>query len=233
MRLIIFTALLALVISSPALAVCEEPAGVESQTRYDFTQNRMLYCDGTEWKEAADTVMQTLPCADDQIPVMGTTEWECINMPANNPLPTGCASEQIPAWNGTAWVCTNKAGAPYTGPLASGTKNGTQCSMAGGTPYLIGLNSYTCYFPKSLLKQATLFGIPIGDPTCPDGWSKHANWSKTTAKGCSGSGCSSCTTGKHNFSNVAHETCTYRTKPESGGCQNTTCKADTAALGCI
>ncbi len=36
-------------LSAPAFADCTSPAGVNSQTRYDFAQHKMLYCNGTNW----------------------------------------------------------------------------------------------------------------------------------------------------------------------------------------
>ncbi len=36
-------------LSAPAFADCASPAGVNSQTRYDFAQHKMLYCNGSNW----------------------------------------------------------------------------------------------------------------------------------------------------------------------------------------
>ena len=36
-------------LSAPAFADCTSPAGVNSQTRYDFAQHKMFYCDGSNW----------------------------------------------------------------------------------------------------------------------------------------------------------------------------------------
>ncbi|MHC5656330.1 hypothetical protein [Stappia sp. ICDLI1TA098] len=40
-----------LVFNAPAQAACSSPAGQASQTRYDFTANKLYYCNDTDWVE--------------------------------------------------------------------------------------------------------------------------------------------------------------------------------------
>lgn len=51
MRLLISALLFTLFISGQAFAACSSPAGVASQTRYDFTAHKLYYCNNTNWVE--------------------------------------------------------------------------------------------------------------------------------------------------------------------------------------
>lgn len=154
-------------------------------------------------------------------------------MPSGGGLPVGCLAGQVPEWNGTAWNCAENSGeSGYEGPLASGSKTGMDCALENGTPYEISAGTYVCYFPRNLLKAEVILFIPTGEYSCPDGWTQYQNWTKTSANGCSG--CSSCTTGSHNFSNTARESCTYNGRDSDKKCTgNTSCRASIQARGCV
>jgi hypothetical protein len=196
-------------ITAPVHAACTSPEGVESQSHYDFVTHKKYYCNGSTWVDVAPP-------------------------PAIAP-PTGCTTGQIPSFQGGAWVCDNdESGGDYTGPLASGSKTGMDCSASGGTPFEISPGAYTCYFPRNQLVETVIFFIPTDIWSCPSGWSAHNDYSKTTAKTCTGGSCgapTACTTAAHAFSDVARETCTYRYN--SDGCKNGSCKATLDAMGCI
>ena len=73
----------------------------------------------------------------------------------------------------------------------------------------------------------------ISGSSCPAGWIKKDNWTRTTAKTCSST--TSCRTGSHTFSNKEREIChytrtvTFRGQPVSG---TQTCRATITEIGC-
>lgn len=52
LRIFCLIVLISLSCIFPAWADCVSPAGVESQTRYDFTLHTLHYCNGTDWVES-------------------------------------------------------------------------------------------------------------------------------------------------------------------------------------
>ena len=124
-----------------------------------------------------------------------------------------------------------------TNDLVYGQHSSDQCTALSGTVQTDGSDKF-CRFNQA---------------NCPTGWAQFKEWSATSARTCSTSGCTSkcgengcccdgnrrqCTTGSHSFSNVAMETCIYDKSKcvafsPCGGCLNpSTCYATYTARGC-
>lgn len=104
-----------------------------------------------------------------------------------------------------------------TAPLGTGASflydsihSTDDCTAAGGTVQQDGTDKF-CKFDRT---------------SCSSGWTQFKNWTTTTAKTCTGATndntkcpVSSCTTGGHDFSNTAPESCNYKSNrswtPES------------------
>ena len=118
--------------------------------------------------------------------------------------------------NLTAAVAAGGGGAPADLPLANGVHLSSDCeSQLGGTAlgevFDTGDGVLACQFPAS---------------SCPGGWTQYESWSQTTSSSCTGGyndyACittrGSCSTGGHEWSNVAQESC-YA----GNSCHNTAC----------
>jgi len=82
----------------------------------------------------------------------------------------------------------------------------------------------------------------IIDNTCPQGWSPFLNWSTTRTTHCKKTGhtydnpCIKCSTGQHDFDNLAPEVCTYHDSwvTSTGRCLSPdySCIAEITSIGC-
>ena len=61
-----FFILVLITLPSSARADCLSPAGLESQTRYDFATHKMYFCNGTDWQEGS---------ADGRIGAVTSNKW--------------------------------------------------------------------------------------------------------------------------------------------------------------
>ena len=95
----------------------------------------------------------------------------------------------------------------------------TDCTNANGVVTTSGGNSF-CKFSADI---------------CPSGWVQYSQWSTTTSNQCSG--CDSCTTGSHAFSNSAPESCYFTDSSTNDNgvdvcTSNGLCSATKTQVGC-
>lgn len=64
----LFLALIVLTVPETAFANCSSPSGTASQTRYDFTGNKMYYCDNTNWVAMGASAASIAPKIRQQVP---------------------------------------------------------------------------------------------------------------------------------------------------------------------
>ena len=83
----------------------------------------------------------------------------------------------------------------YSQTLVNGAHSAAGCSGSGGTTVSYG-GTYFCKFNQG---------------ACPSGWTQYNNYSATQAVTCSANPGTSCTTGWHNFADIASssESCSY------------------------
>ena len=176
--------------------------------------------------EMASTTKGFLP------PRMTTTERDAIVSPAAGLLVYNTTTKKLQFHNGTAWADVDSASGGGGGSgctdtseilLGSATRTVGDCTAAGGTPSAAGI-ACLCQFTGA---------------SCPGGWTQQSNWSTTTVKSCTGTGCnvSSCSTGAHGWADTTRELCSYNTGGNfvcsscSGG-GATTCYANITQVGC-
>lgn len=118
---------------------------------------------------------------------------------------------------------SNLSNSTISNLLIGAAHSTADCTNAGGTLYngAGGTGRDICEFNQS---------------SCPSNWAPYLSWTATKSNTCYGDGLggsnNSCTTGQHNFSNKAVESCSYQPASDQPGLVST-CSANLTRVGCI
>ncbi len=144
------------------------------------------------------------------------------------------------AWSASANTNCNGPGCSIE--MAIKCEDFTDCSNPN-TKLAGGNSSYTvadCTAAGGTARNAPDICIcEFNASSCPSGWSQYNNWSSSISQTCtdnSGSctGTTSCSTGQHDWSDTALESCTYNALQtgKTNTCASTTCNATINSIGC-
>lgn len=107
-------------------------------------------------------------------------------------------------WDGEYWNCVNLDVGDSTGYLINAQHTFTDCENAGGEVVSVEGGKEICRFsdysfPDTQNGEYNWFQASSNIVTCPENWAYYKDWSTSERVICSGT--SSCTTGRHTWSN--------------------------------